>query len=71
MKLIIEIDLDRVHHDTLTGNVDMHQAARLVEFAAARVRRLETADLLGCSYRLRDDNDAPAGSVTVKEGDDG
>jgi hypothetical protein len=71
LKLIIEIDLDRVHHDTVTGNVDMHQAATLVESAAARVRRLETAGLPGCSCRLRDDNDVPAGSVTVKEGDDG
>lgn len=72
MKLIIEIDLDKVHRDSFTGRIDMHRAAKLVESAADRVRGLEseTDDLLRCSYRLKDDNDRTVGSVTVTESDD-
>jgi hypothetical protein len=71
LKLIIEIDLNRVHHDTFTGELDKHAAAKLVETAAERVRDLDLKDLLGCSYRIKDINDATVGSVTIQGDDSG
>ena len=70
MKLIIEIDLNKVHHDTSTGELDKHDAAELVETAAERVRHLDLKDMLGCSYRIKNINDTTVGSVTI-QGDDG
>lgn len=72
MKLIIEIYLDKVHRDTFTHRTDMHEAAKLVESAADRVRGLESDadDLLSGSWRIKDGNGATVGSVTVGESDD-
>ena len=73
MKLLIEIDLDRVHRDSFTGELDKHEVAKLVESAADRVRGLNMGgddDLLGCSYRLKNENGVTVGSVTI-QGDDG
>jgi hypothetical protein len=72
LKLLIEIDLDRVHHDSFTGRLDKHEAAKLVESAAARVRGLDIGgggELLGCSYRIKNEIGATVGSVTI-QGDD-
>lgn len=68
MKLVIEVDLDKAHRDSLTGALDQHEAAKLVEAAAERVRGLDMADLSGCSYRLKNEDGATVGSVTVREG---
>lgn len=70
MKLIIEIDLDRVRHDTFTGKVSMHDAADLVKEAAERVRFLDTENVLTGSWRLKNIDDRTVGSVTVQGDDD-
>jgi hypothetical protein len=70
VKLIIEIDLDRIHHDTFTGDLDKHEAAEIVEAAAERVRKLDLGeDMLGCSYRLKRYGDT-VGSITIQAGED-
>jgi hypothetical protein len=71
LKLIIEIDLNRVSHDYFSGKVSVHDAADLVKEAAERVRLMETEDLRSGSWRIKDSSDRTVGSVTIQEDDGG
>jgi hypothetical protein len=70
VKLIIEIDLDKVSDSYYTGRPSMYEAADLVALAAERVRSLNTEDVLTGSWRLKNENDRTVGSITVQGDDD-
>ena len=70
MKLIIEIDLDKVSGSHYTGRPSMYEAADLVVLAAGRVRSLNTEDVLTGSWRLKNGSDRTVGSVPIQGDDD-